>query len=97
MNFQHPAYKLERSDDGSIAHRCECGIAVKRMVDLRRHWSSRRHGGRGYHCLVCRKSYSRKYMLHRHVCQAEHVTPVDAMEVDRWEYCDRSLFYWLTQ
>lgn len=88
INSQQPAFQLERSDNGSLTYRCECGIAIKRMGDLRRHWRSRRHGWCGFACLGCRKSYSRKYMLdqHRDVChQAGHATPVVGMELDRCE------------
>ncbi len=66
-----PSFTFEMSRiDGSFVHRCECGKAIKRKSDLKRHWKSRRHGGRGFGCFRCRRSYARKYMLDQHVCQA---------------------------
>lgn len=79
---QWPSFKREWSEDGSIVHRCVCGRAIKRMGDLKRHWRSRRHGGRGFDCLKCRRSYTREYMLNRHICQTKPETLVNAMEVD---------------
>jgi hypothetical protein len=77
-NAQWPSFEVETNVDGSIVYRCECGRAITRKKDLRRHWRSRMHGGRGFDCQECGKSYIRKYMLDQHVCQA--ATPVD---VDR--------------
>ncbi|KAF8345648.1 hypothetical protein F5887DRAFT_1074371 [Amanita rubescens] len=66
-----PSFTFETSGiNGSLVHRCECGKAIKRMSDLKRHWKSRRHGGRGFGCFTCRRSYARKYMLNQHVCRA---------------------------
>ena len=83
INAQWPSFEVETNVvDGSVVHRCECGKAIKRKVDLKRHWSSRMHGGRGFDCQECGKSYIRKYMLDQHVCQVGPATPVDAMDVD---------------
>lgn len=77
-----PSFEVVTNVDGSIVHRCECGKAMKSKADLRRHWRSRMHGGRGFDCHECGKSYIRKYMLNQHVCQVGPATPVDVMDVD---------------
>lgn len=95
---QRPSYTLERSDiDGLPVHRCECGKRIKRMSDLKRHWNSRRHGGRGFGCLRCRRSYSRSYLLDRHVCRARLATTSDAMEVDTRELYSLDILILLTK
>ena len=82
LNARRPLFGVETNVDGSFVHRCECGRAIKRKGDLARHWRSRMHGGRGFDCQECGKSYIRKYMLNQHVCQVGPATPVDAMDVD---------------
>ena len=82
-NPPNPSFRLEMSDiDGSLIHRCECGKAIKRAADLKRHWNSRSHGGRGYDCAKCKRSYSRKYMLDRHTCRASIATTGNEMDLD---------------
>ena len=57
MNAWRPLSEVETNVDGSVVHRCECGRAIKREGDLKGHWSSRMHGGRGFDCQECGKSY----------------------------------------
>ncbi|KAF8622852.1 hypothetical protein AX15_006696 [Amanita polypyramis BW_CC] len=63
---------------GSTTHLCKCGTSIRRMTDLRRHWKTRLHGGKGHRCPTCRKQYSRKYQLTKHECKGgsgvEHST-----------------------
>lgn len=95
---QWPSYTPERSEiDGLPIHRCECGKKIKRMSDLKRHWNSKRHGGHGFECLRCRRSYSRKYLLDRHVCRARLATTSDTMEVDTREIYSRDTLILLTK
>ncbi|KAF8345649.1 hypothetical protein F5887DRAFT_170335 [Amanita rubescens] len=73
-NSKKPSFRRETSEvDGSLVYRCECGRAIKRKGDLRRHWSSRGHRGRGFDGLKCGTSL---YMLNRHVssCRAKPAT-----------------------
>ena len=74
-NSKKPPFRWERSEvDGSPVYRCECGTAIKRMGDLKRHWRSRLHGGSGFDCLKCGRSFSRRYMFNRHICRAKPAT-----------------------
>ena len=83
INPPRPSFTLEMSEsNGSFVHRCECGKTIKRMSDLKRHWNSRRHGGRRFGCFKCRRVYSRRYMLDHHVCRGMLVATGDMEEVD---------------
>ena len=58
-----------RGSNGGRFYRCECHYTTHRKSDLKRHREGSKHEKKRYNCTIpdCKKSYSRKYALQRHL------------------------------